>query len=905
MRNPVHKLAFTISVLLLWLGIFFQRASAQTGCPAPYIAYCPGQLQFCEGTDTIKIMASPGYLNIASYAGSYYGNIDSSNLQAHFREPTGILRDAAGNTFITDYLNNALRKVSPGGTVSTITGGGRFNYTSINLQPGRVEDKTIGRPEWIAQDSAGNTYLTGTDYYGVARKIFRISAAGDVSIFGAGFNGYHDDTLGAAIFNNPAGMATDNAGNLYIADQDNHCIRKVSPAGTVSTFAGTGTQRGYEDGPAATAKFARPTNIAFDVAGNMYVTDNLNYRIRKISPDGMVSTLAGSGTVGSVNGQGTDASFSDFSGLAIEPGTGNIFISEGSRHIIRKITPEGLVSTFAGQVNRRGMTNAAGTAAQFNNPAGLAFTPTGELLVADRKNNLIRMIAVNGNVSTWAGEIYSGLKNGTAEQATFTTPGATAVDAAGNLYVADAAVIRKITPEGMVSNFAGNGSLGTADGLGEAARLQNIHGMHFDSQGLLWVSDDYVLRTISPAGLVTTVCGTKRITDGIYYRDGPAAQARLNPGHFTIDAEDNKYFFDYGSYVRKLSADGIVSTLAGNGTDGYADGRGSAATFLGYSETSIAMGPGGYLYTSSPHLRRISPEGDVLTISNIADSLSGYNYYNPCGAAGNDMLFTANGDMVLSSAGWISILPKNGGGSYSFLAMGPSEEPGSSLFLRNVQGMAIDRAGTIFMTDLHARRVLKGTYVPATGYLWNNGQTGRTLQVSTDGQYSVSYIYGTCTSAFSEPVSVPMLHSRKPELSFDGDLLYSNEIADTIYWYLDGVLIQSGPEPSITLNGNGVYTARCAYTYGCPTPLSEPFIFTGVSNLSRTSSLSIVPNPSGRYVHIAGAEADASVRIINTLGQIVQTEKPGSEGNIDLQNLPAGVYEVCAGLKHARLVKSE
>ncbi|MBV5343629.1 putative Ig domain-containing protein, partial [bacterium] len=208
-----------------------------------------------------------------------------------------------------------------------------------------------------------------------------------------GTAGSTDGTGTAASFNYPSGLDVDAAGNIYVADYGNNKIRKITPAGVVSTFAGTGTS-GSTDGAGTTAKFWAPSGVALDAAGNIYVADYVNHKIRKITPAGVVSTLAGTGTAGSTNGTGTAASFNYPSGLAVDA-AGYVYVSDQHNLKIRKITPAGVVSTLAGS-GTLGSTNGDLTTSRFNYPYGVAVDATGNVYVSDTDNRKIRKIAPFG-----------------------------------------------------------------------------------------------------------------------------------------------------------------------------------------------------------------------------------------------------------------------------------------------------------------------------------------------------------------------------------------------------------------------------------------------------------------------------------------------------------------------------
>ncbi|HBN10076.1 MAG TPA: hypothetical protein DD435_16035 [Cyanobacteria bacterium UBA8530] len=243
--------------------------------------------------------------------------------------------------------------------------------------------------------------------------------------------GYLEGIASAAAFNQPNDLAFDASGNLLVADQKNHAIRSISPDGTVRTLAGG--ESGYGEGQGKAAKFDTPQGIAVDTAGNAYVADTWNQRIRKIRPDGLVSTLAGNGASGYQDGAGVAAKFNHPQGVAVD-GAGNVYVADSWNQRIRKISPGGLVSTLAG-TGESGFLD--GREARFNGPVGLAVSKEGIVYVGDTWNHRVRKITPDGRVSTLAGNGSYGFKDGKAEAAWFKSADKLAIDARGDLYVSD------------------------------------------------------------------------------------------------------------------------------------------------------------------------------------------------------------------------------------------------------------------------------------------------------------------------------------------------------------------------------------------------------------------------------------------------------------------------------------
>lgn len=325
--------------------------------------------------------------------------------------------------------------------------------------------------------------------------------------------------------------------------------------GIVTTFAGNGT-KGSNDGLGRIGSFASPYGIAIDSADTMYVADFLNEKIRKIAPDGMVSTFAGTGNPGSTNATGIAASFNRPKGIAVDS-DGNVYVSDSGNNLIRKITSAGVVSTLAGLAGTSGSADGTGAAARFYDPRGLVVDSVGNVYVADGSNNLIRKITPAGGVTTVAGSsaVVGGFVDGTGTAARFNSPSGLTLDSGGNLYVVDSFNhrIRKITPAGDVSTFAGSGTPGKADGTGTAASFRNPGAIAVSSNGNFYVADtdNYLIRMITPAGEVTTVAGTG--VQGDLDDTGTFASFKSAFG-IAVDSKRNIFVADtFGDKIRKIT----------------------------------------------------------------------------------------------------------------------------------------------------------------------------------------------------------------------------------------------------------------------------------------------------------------------------------------------------------------
>lgn len=323
----------------------------------------------------------------STIAGNTSGYLDGTGTSAKFNLPQDVALDASGNVYVTDYYNHKIRKITSAGVVSTLAGGATWGNTD-----GTGTNALFKNPTSLAvNQSTGDVYVADTQNH----RIRKITPAGVVTTFAGGVQGYLDGTGTAANFNLPYDLAIDGStGDVYVADFGNHKIRKITSSGVVTTFAGSTS--GYLDGTGTAAKFNQPWGIVVSSwNGDIFVSDSGNNRIRKITAAGVVTTLAGSGTAGSLDGTGTLASFSYPSGLALDY-FNNLYVADQVNHRIRKITSTGLVTTLAGNTN--GFADGVGTAASFSYPSGLAINPISasnlDLYVADGSNHKIRKIVL-------------------------------------------------------------------------------------------------------------------------------------------------------------------------------------------------------------------------------------------------------------------------------------------------------------------------------------------------------------------------------------------------------------------------------------------------------------------------------------------------------------------------------
>lgn len=627
------------------------------------------------------------FTTLAGSPGSVVNSIDGTGSAAQFYAPRGIAVDSTGTVYVADSSNHTIRKVTAAGVVTTLAGsaGSAGSTTATPTQ--------FSEPFGVAVDSSGTVFVADTNN----NAIRKISAAGVVTVLaGGGGQGTTDGTGTAAKFREPHGVALDSGGNVYVTDYMNHTVRKVTPAGVVTTIAGSADNAGLANGQGTAAQFKSLQGIAVDSAGNVYVADAGNRAIRKISSSGLVTTLAdGAGTFGDIRGitldsdgnvyvadfnanviwkvtpagvitvfagspptagsadGTTSARFNAPSGIALDSAK-NLYVADTLNNTVRKISSGGTVTTLAGLAGRSSSLDGKGTTARFEDPYAVAADGAGNVYVADATDHSIRKISADGTVTTLAGKAGTfGSSDGSGTSALFRTPRGIAADSAGNVYVADTGnkTVRKITAAGVVSTLAGlAGQGGSTNGIGTAARFGSPYGVAVDTAGNVYVMDtEGTLRKITAAGVVTTLAGTAGANG---FTDGTGTAARFSvPFDLAVDSAGNVYVCDHGNHaIRKVTPAGVVTTLAGSGTAGKADGNGRAASFK--FPAGIAVDSSGYVFvadTDNQVIRRISPAGDVTTVAGSgslgsADGVgTAASFYNP-----KDVAVDAGGNLYVA-----------------------------------------------------------------------------------------------------------------------------------------------------------------------------------------------------------------------------------------------------------------
>lgn len=673
----------------------------------------------------------------------------------------------------------------------------------------------------------------------------------------AGISGTGDGAGSAARFNEPHALTTDRNGNIYIADRMNHKIRKVTPAGVVSTFAGSGTP-GSSDGAGTAASFNEPWGIACDTAGNLYVSDTRSYKIRKIDPAGNVTTIAGTGVFGTTNGPANTSRFGFPAGIAVTRDGQTIYVADYNTHVIRRISG-GLVSTVAGTVFITGSADGQGTLATFNHPYGLSMMTNGNLAIADEWNCNIRMMTPSGLVSTLAGIGSAGSSDGPALTASFNFPAGITADTVGNLFIADVlnSTIRQFnTVSSQVITYAGTAGLtGSADGNGTAARFNGPTGITYNpALRNLYVGDNtnHLVRKItqvSSTALTLTVGGTGSVCVG-------------TPAVFNIAPAglSNYTLIENGVVIGTSATNTITLNNLTAGTRTFTalawDATGAMATsgtmtITVYPAFSPAVSsPGGYTLCSGqslvlnaqPGANYVWSTGDTtasLTVTAGGGYFVSVTNSNGCRGtsatlnitaltapaatitAANDTICPGNTTTLNASSG-NSWLWSNGatvqtinvsGGTYTVTVTGANGCTGISIpqFITAyaVTAPVISPSGAVVLIQGDS------VFLQSSGTginVWSTGDTASGIWVNTTGNYSVELTDGNGCTSSSAVVSVTsvttsgMVTATGPVSFCDGDsVIFASAFTTGNQWYYEGVPVTGATDAIFTASDSGWY----------------------------------------------------------------------------------------------------
>jgi sugar lactone lactonase YvrE len=626
-------------------GTAASLGSLVANVPQTIAADRAGNVFFAYQNTVLRLDATTGILTLFAGNGTAgYSGDNGPAASAQLNSPTGLAVDSAGNLYIADLGNNRIRKVA-NGVITTVAGNGTAGFSGDG---GPATSAQLDGPGSVAVDAAGNLYIaesggirkvtngvitsmTASD--GVAAsgplrsgpiavdlagnlyindgssEILKVANGVITKVAGGGMGGLGDNgPATSAQLYYPEGIAVDSAGNLYIADTFSYRIRKVSN-GVITTVAGGGTLALGDNGPAVGALLVYPQGVAVDSSGNLYIADTGNGRIRKVS-GGVITTVVGNGTCcfGGDNGPATSAQLDYPLAVAVDS-AGSLYIADTSNSRIRKVT-SGVIATVAGNATP-GFSgdNGPATSAQLNNPTGVAVDSASNLYIADSGNWRIRKVS-GGLITTVVGSTTKGVSgdNVAAAGAQLWYPSALAVDSAGSLYINDGtARIRKVSG-GVIITVAGNGTQGSSGDNGPAtsAQLSSPAGIAVDSAGDLYIADYGGNRIRKVAnGVITTVAGNGTL--GFSGDGGPATSAQLVPSGVAVDSAGNLFIADYGNNRIRKVANGVITTVAG----------GDTAAQL-YGPWGVAVDSAGTVYmvdSGNNRIRVLTPAASPCTYS--------------------------------------------------------------------------------------------------------------------------------------------------------------------------------------------------------------------------------------------------------------------------------------------------
>ncbi len=531
--------------------------------------------------------------------------------------------------FIADTLNHRIRKIDAAGIITTLAGSGQAGWSGDG---GLATAARLNTPIGIATGLDGSIYVADTQNH----CIRKVDAQGTITtIAGTGEAGYSGDggLAGLAGLNSPTCLATGNDGTIYIGDTDNQRIRKINGQGIITTIAGNGEAGFTRNGIlAGEVRLAYPSGIAISSDGSIYIADKANNRIRRIDADGIIKTVAGSGTIYFVGDQGPaiEAILIRPTGLAAGP-DGSFYIADAFNQRIRKLGSDGIITTLAG-TGEYGFNGDGGLAqgAMLAQPFAAAVGTDGSIYIADQGNNRIRRIDPAGNITTVAGTGEAGYSGDgdLAPLAKLNNPLGLAVGADGSIYVADCynLRIRKIDPAGIITTIAGTGEAGNSGDGGPAvlAQLNCPVAATIDPDGSLYITDcnNHRIRKINTDGIITTVAGTGEA--GYSGDGGPAINARFYyPADTAVGGDGNLYIADqYNHRIRMIDARGIITTIAGNGEAAFSgDGEAGSVAKLNYP-LGVAAGADGSIYIADRNnnrIRKVDSAGMINTVAGTGE----------------------------------------------------------------------------------------------------------------------------------------------------------------------------------------------------------------------------------------------------------------------------------------------
>jgi len=677
-----------------------------------------GNVYFCSGNWVFKLDAAGMLTRVAGGGLSTSLGDGGMAVNARLSSPEGLTVDAAGQLYVSDTGNHLVRKVGLDGIITTVAGSGVGGNSGDG---GPATSAQIGAPYGLAVDAAGDLFIADDTY----NRIRKVTPDGKIATIagndGSQFGGDGGPAV-SAYLSYPYGLALDAAGDLYIADTGNNRIREITTDGNINTVAGNGTgDYAGDGGPATSAEIRSPWGVAVDAHGNLFIADTYNQRIREVTPDGTMTTVAGGGGDSSDGVQAKTAYIDYASGVGVDA-AGGLAIGSTNTRLIRRVTPAGIISTVAGN----GSTGYAGdggpaTNAEFGYSFGVAVDRSGNYYISDQNNEMVRKVGPDGIISTVAGTGVLGDSGdgGQASAAELTYPEGLAVDSHGNLYIAAGLRIRMVATDGTISTVAGNGSGAFSGDGGPAlnAGMRYPQGVAVDSKGIIYIADtyDHVIRKVGLDGNISTVAGTPTVS-GFSGDGGPAVNAKLNtPIAVAVDNSDNVLIADYSNNrVRKLVVvDGTITTVAGGAGGGDSGDGGPATQASMTSPHGVAVDPGGNIYIAvvGSRIRRVSAaDGTITTFAGTGAPgytgdgglAAGAQLDEPCAVA----VSPTTGEVYIDDTANMVIRLVSLGGSHAVLGvskthatLAPGDTAATYTVLVSNAAQAAPTSGTVTVTD--------------------------------------------------------------------------------------------------------------------------------------------------------------------------------------------------------------
>lgn len=544
-----------------------------------------GSIYVAQSYSIVRITPGGVLVKFAGISRQVFSGDGGPAANAGIQSPVGMIFDSAGNLFYCDRSSQRVRKIDTNGIITTVTSNGQRATAGDN---GQAASASLVDPTGLRFDAMGNLYIADNG----GGRIRKVDKSGIITTFAGGGSAQADGVLATqAALSGPAALDFDTAGNLYFVEQGAARVRRVTPNGIVGTVAGSGVAGFAGDGgPVASALFNAPSSIKVDANGNIYVGDSNNQRVRKFTPGGNITTVAGNGRY-RLSPDGVPATLSflkDPTRVALAP-DGRVYITDSGDNKIRRVEKDGTLTTVAGtgqSIFTPGNGPFPAAATSISGADGLTFDPQGNLYFVE--SGLIRKVTPSGTMTTFA----SG--------AQLASPSGLTSDRSGNLYTTEPFTnrIRKITPDGVIQAFAGSGSQGFADGLAAQALFNNPRGLTTDAAGNVYVADlgNNRIRKIDTNGNVTTIAGTGGISP--LGNGGPALSAAFNaPNDLAFDAAGNLIIADaFHFQIRSVSPSGIISTLAGNGNIAFSGDGGPAMSASLNNPNGVAADAAGNIY---------------------------------------------------------------------------------------------------------------------------------------------------------------------------------------------------------------------------------------------------------------------------------------------------------------------